>query len=314
MTPIYFPFTFVRPAAAEWLAAAFETIGLLVASSAFKDHCLAPGLDAGPWQVHLPVAGDDGAVQRLEAELRHWAEWHDGTDLTALLAARDDGSPVFAVPEISHLRHRIQAHTRGERDAADVDPLLAARVFLSFAHRLDQDHTSMQDALASQAAMEQDMMARLHGISTAPEGPLTTAAGAPDAGAFLCERRLAAWGRLALTAGLRAAVLVTDSGAVIGALREVFPTLGPVFEWPLADPDVTPAAHRARFAGAIEMALDGKLPVVGAADTDGQRVQVLALSTAFDDFCRCLAAGRQATASMAGSVGQGRLLIVGPAD
>ena len=313
MTPIYFPFTFVRPAAAEWLAAVFETIGLVVASGALKDHCLAPGLDAGPWQVHIPVAGDDGAVERLEAELRRWAEWHERTDLAALLAARGDGSAVFAVPEISDLRHRIQAHTRGETGAADVDPVLAARVFLSFAHRLDQDHTAMQAALASQAAMEQDMMARLRGLPTAPEGPVKTAAGAPDAGAFLCERRLAAWGRLALTAGLRTAVLVTDSGAVIGTLRDVFPALAPVFDWPLADPGVAPATHRARFAGAIETALGGRLPAVGSADTGGQRVQVLALSATFEDFCRCLAAGRPATPSTAGTDGPGRLLIVAPA-
>ena len=134
MIPLYFPFTFVRAAAAEWLAATFETLCLLVPSAAHEGRCLAAGVDPGPWRVLFPPRDRDDDLARLETEMRQWADLHAGADLGALYAARPRDLPFWGAPSISRLRQRIRT---GEKDAgagADVDPLMAARVFLSFAH------------------------------------------------------------------------------------------------------------------------------------------------------------------------------------
>ena len=312
MIPLYFPFTFVRAAAAEWLAATFETLCLLVPSAAHEGRCLAAGVDPGPWRVLFPPRDRDDDLARLETEMRQWADLHAGADLGALYAARPRDLPFWGAPSISRLRQRIRT---GEKDAgagADVDPLMAARVFLSFAHGLDQVRADLTGTWQSLMDMENEMFQDLHGSNNGGGEGIPAGADGEDPGAFLVERRLAAWARLALKVEVSPDLLITESPAVYGAVREAFPDLSPLFAWPLPTGLETGSnSWGDRFYQAIQIGLEGEVPAGAQTSMEGAHLQVSTLGWNWDDFCRRLA-GDFETAVPASS-GHGRMLIVGPA-
>ncbi len=308
MIALYFPFTFVRPATG-WLTAAFETICLLVPSADQEKDCLAPGVDADPWRVLYPHQNDEAALRRIEAQMRQWATVHAGSDLTALLASRPEEAPFFATPEISRLRQDIRGRAGGRPPQAGQDPLLAARVFLSFAHGLDRERSELAGTWQALAAMEKEMMRQLHGQAAEAGQAASAQPAGEDPGSFLTGHRLGAWARLALTLAVAPEVLVTDSAAVFEAVRDVFPAMRPVFNWP-ADGMAGPDRHWAdSFYAAIQDALNAKAPARSPEAASGSSLQVSALDISFADFCHGLVDGSPVEPA-AGPTGD--LLIVGP--
>jgi len=259
MIPLYFPFTYASEAAGARLAGWFDRVSLLVPSADLAAECLGPRVDAGFWQIAAPSPGDEADLEDLETDLRRWAQVHAGSDLAAVLADRDEGSPFSTVPPVSRLRSRIQAGANPqEQPAAKADPLITARVFLRLAHGLDRDRNALQAQMADLSGIEKEMLAELSG--KAEDAPTMSPEGqdGEDGGAFLTERRLAAWARLALAVGTPPDVWVTDSRAVIETLGEVAGGLHPV--WALKKdvgqtPD--PGAGPRLLAEALDGALAG---------------------------------------------------------
>ena len=308
MIALYFPFTFVRPATG-WLTEAFETICLMVPSADQEKDCLAPGIDADPWRILYPRQNDEPELRRIEAQMRQWATVHAGSDLTALLASRPEDAPFFATPEISRLRQDIRGRTGGRSPETGRDPLLAARVFLSFAHGLDRERSELAGTWQALAAMEKEMMRELHGEAADGEQAASAQPAGEDPGSFLTGHRLGAWARLALTLAVAPEVLVTDSGAVFEAVRDVFPAMRPVFSWPAGGTQDADRLWADSFYAAIQDALNGKAPVRSNEAGAGSLLQVSALDISFEDFCRGLAAGSPVRPA---AVSPGSLLIVGP--
>jgi hypothetical protein len=226
MMPVYFPFTFVDEAAASRVGAWFEQMALLVPAAGPTDRFLAPGLDPDGWRI-IALPGDETTLEHLETDLRQWADLHSGADLVSLLADREDASPFAALPAVQRLRSDIQAGVRGRTAAALPDPLLTARVFLRLAAGLDRDRAAVREQIATLAGLEREMHAELRGQPS--DAPLDLSASTDeDPGAFLTERRLAAWGRLALATGIQTQIFVTDSPAVITTLSDYLDPLEPL--------------------------------------------------------------------------------------
>ncbi len=230
MTPLYFPFTCAGDETAARLGRWFDRVTLLIPSSDLASECLGPQADPGFWQVIPPAGDDETALALLEADLRRWAEVHAGSDLAAVLADRDEESPFSAVPPVNRLRNRIQAGAGNRQPAAPVpDPLLTAKVFLRLAHGLDRDRAAIRTHLRDLSGIEREMLLELQGQPEEDAASTFATQGAEDPGAFLTERRLAAWARLALAAGVPSDVWVTDSSAVMEALADIAGALHPVW-------------------------------------------------------------------------------------
>jgi hypothetical protein len=309
MIAIYFPFTFVRPETA-WIGSAFTPLCLAVPAAAQAADCLGPGIDSGSWRILSPPREDDPEMQRMEAELRRWAEVHAGADLAALLASRPEGAGFFGLPPASRLRQDIRARVQGQTGHRRRDPLWTARIFLRFAHGLDRERADLAGAWHSLAAMEAEMMRDLHGRGEDGEpGPPNPAV--EDPGAFLTGHRLAAWARLCLSLTVAPELLVTDSPAVLETVGEIFPALRPLFLWPAAQDRDDHRHWGDRLRAAVEAAWPPGKPPSNLAPAAPARLQVSALDLGFDAFCRILTG--EARPSPWAPPSTGRLLIVGPA-
>lgn len=224
MIPVYFPFTYVSPAATARLARWFDELGILAPAA----NAPAPPESAAlTWHLYTPPPGDEALLDRLETEWRRWADQHAGADLAAVMAAREADGPFAAPPAISSLRSRIRAGAAGQSAAPGDDPLRVARVFLRLAHALDQDQDALREQLHQVAELERRMHLEMAG-EISGDCPVSDLARDQDLGAVLTGRRLATWARLAVALEITAEVFVTDSPAVMDALGERMGPLEPV--------------------------------------------------------------------------------------
>jgi hypothetical protein len=288
MIPVYFPLTFVSETTAARIVRWCDQIGLLAPSADSKD--ASPILDRYPgiWRLYCPQAGDEAMLALLETEWRRWADMHAGADLAAVMAAREADGPFVAPPAINSLRSRIRAGNETGSTAA-VDPLMAARVFLRFAHGLDRDQTALKDQLCHIAGLERQMRRELEGVA---EEPAAEMAIADDPGAFLTERRLSAWARLALSLDVETEVFVTDSAAVIAVVAEYFGPLNLVRRLPEGEsPPESPETQQ--LSRAITEALMPGTHSAPAAPAALSAATIYAIDRRPADFLHRLVAGRR---------------------
>ena len=210
MTPVFFPFTSISPAAARVLAVCFDRVSVLAPGLGLVHDSLSAAVAAGWAEARIPVAADEDRLVAVVAQFREWAELHGEADLgrwkrSELEASRQEESSA------EFLRAAIRRRIEGRTDADAADPLFQARVFLTVAQRFDGHQGEMDAELAATLELETLLAAGLHGDPAAADRILPTAPA--DLGARMTAARLAAWGRLFEAAPV-SVPLVTDSSAV----------------------------------------------------------------------------------------------------
>lgn len=226
MTPVYFPFTSLSPAAGRLFAAVFDRVAIFAPAPGMVHPSLRNAAEAGPAEVRVPAAEDEARLAAVVAEFQQWAELHGGADLgqwkrTELEAPRREEATAES------LRDAIRKRASGKSERESVDPLFQARVFLAVAQRFDGHQGELDAELAATRALEEAMAEGLHGTPGAGTGSLPVPAA--DLGARMTASRLAAWGRLFEREPMDGP-LVTDSLAVWEAVTDAADAVEPVAE------------------------------------------------------------------------------------
>lgn len=233
MKATFFPFTDISQPLLAAATAVFERLLLYRPSRLEPAGDLQAWVDRGALEIRTPVQGDEDRLRVLLQEYRQWAELHGGGDL-ARFKPRQGEIPFFDDQSPLRLRSEILRHGAGAQNGRDpADGLFQARVFLHMAQAFDRQQHELQQALAAIDDRQQAMLRELGDFEDLPPSASRRPTPAPDPGAHMTARRLAAWAQLALQAPASDAVLLTDSPAAWDLLTDRFPATVALAHWPV---------------------------------------------------------------------------------
>ncbi|MCU0602384.1 MAG: hypothetical protein MUC33_06965 [Desulfobacterales bacterium] len=224
MKPVYFPHTYLAPAAADALRKLFASVAVYQPVAGRVPEEMQPLAADGFLEVVAPAPGDASDFDRLIRDFEEWGRLHrNGTGLEAALRhghsfwgpAGADGS-TFEIA--SQLRRRATPQS-----AADAG--LAARVFLQLAQTADQQRHQIAGDLARFDEAHARLFAALKGEADPAASGLEPSKGpvAEDDGDDRLVLRTAAWARLFLDLPYPSPVFVTHSAGLIRHLAETVP-------------------------------------------------------------------------------------------
>lgn len=174
---------------------------------------------------------DPDHLARAVQEFKAWADMHGGdiADLAGLFKTMQGGPPLVDETNPTSIGDQIR-HFGEQYPKEAADPVFQAALFLSMARQFDRQQEAVSRDLGAVQAMERAMLARLagdardpgEGIGGLPEAGV--AAGMPDTGGYLTDRRVRSWAELASRdTGPRSFLLyVTSSPAVLEHLLDQF--------------------------------------------------------------------------------------------
>ncbi|GBC59329.1 hypothetical protein DENIS_0268 [Desulfonema ishimotonii] len=224
MTPAYFPFTCISPAAAAVLAACFKRITVYQPLDAQIPDALRAQAESGLLDMRTPVTADGEKLKALIRDYRAWAEIHQGSPLPFLKTR--PATPFFDDFSAHQIRSDIRKKDAGQETAPEApDLLFNARLFLSITREFDMQQWELADGLTALADMEKKLLQDLRGEIITDDIGLggQPATAKEDTGAHMTAERLTAWAHLALCDPALSDRFVTDSRAVFEIITEQFP-------------------------------------------------------------------------------------------
>jgi hypothetical protein len=299
MTPVYFPFTSLSPAASQALSACFPRVAVYAPSPGLVHPSLSMAVDLGIAEVHAPVSEDESRVAAVVEEFQRWGDLQGGADLGQWKRSEME-APLLEEASASSLRSAIRNRVRGEGQEGGPAPLFLSRVFLAVAQRFDGYQGEMDAELAAAGQLEQRLAEGLHGDAAA-ESVWPPAAAPTDFGGRMTGTRLATWSRLFSEAPVDGP-LVTDSPAVWEAVMDVAEEMTVLGEIPRMPLDVDDAGFwREQVALAVAGEAVDPHPPGGEGPAIGLRAaRVSGLSA--EAFLRKAAGGTPEIASSGGEI------------
>jgi len=260
--PVYFPMTYLSPAAEGLLSSCFGRTAVYRPSDRPLPPTMQAAGEAERIVVRTPVEAGSDRLAELMAAYHAWAEENRGVDLAAL-KGRQSGIPFFEESSPSRIRQDIRRMGSKSRETETVDPLFEARLFLEMAQALDCQNSDLEQSLDDVRLKETSMLAGLLGDADGhPDiGAAPMAGGFDDPGAYMTGTRLQAWWRLARSGSGPGHLLVTDSRAVMAYLVEKQADLEKIdqFRFPHRQAgDPAPAAWQERLLDHLERLVAGE--------------------------------------------------------
>jgi len=225
--PIYFPHTYLSPAAAAAIRSVFSSVAVYQPVPDRQTPDMQALAESGFLEIVAPGPENRDRLERILQELERWGSLQQGGAglLSVFLASQPgfdplatDGSPA-----------RIAAEIRGRPAGAppEQEAVLRAAVFLQLAHQADHQGCQLSAELQACESAHARVLHALTGKTARPASAAAAGAAAPQE-EHLLEQRLKAWARLFLQRPLDGPVFVTTSAEVIGLLAEKHPALRPV--------------------------------------------------------------------------------------
>jgi hypothetical protein len=237
----YMPFSYMPASLIDPLTRALGPIAVWQPSDDLVPAHMRAAAEKGLLQLHSPANVNQTQLALTIKQYASWADLHKGRsgDLTGFF--RSEQETASWMQESAHaIRAQIRSAGRDESTAME-SPLFQAALFLGLAHRYDQQQDALNLELRSVASLE-----RRFGSILGADGEANRASGPgspvdqalSDPGAYMTERRIETWARLA--AGGRSAerVFFTTSRAVWESLIERLPEALPASQIDL-DPGQT---------------------------------------------------------------------------
>ena len=224
--PVYFPHTYVSPAAAAAIQHLFPVVVVYQPVPGRQTPDMQALAESGFLEIVAPGPENRDRLERILQELERWGSLQQGGAglLSVFLASQPgfdplatDGSPA-----------RIAAEIRGRPSGAppEQEAVLRAAVFLQLAHQADHQGCQLSAELQACESAHARVLHALTG-KTARAASAAAGAAAPQE-EHLLKQRLKAWARLFLQRPLDGPVFVTTNAEVIGLLAEKHPALRPV--------------------------------------------------------------------------------------
>ena len=283
--PIYFPHTYVSPAA----AAAIRSVFTAVAGYQPVAGRLSPDMrelaESGFLEIASLAPEAEEPLHRVLQEFERWGRLQQGGAglLSVFLSNRPGADPLTvdgtAAQIASEIRHRPGSGAPPPEPAA----LLRSAAFLQLAQEADQQSCEVSAALQRCERVQAELFdalagedARRHLESVALPDGLRAA----ERDSFL-EQRVRAWARLFLHRPYPGPVFVSSSAEVVGLLAEKFPSLRRIHRSALEQTTCAgavsePSAAR-DFVARLERLASRPLPDAGASDEGDDAPSVYAV-------------------------------------
>jgi hypothetical protein len=226
MKPIYFPFTYLPDKVLADLGIFFSQIVVYQPSSLPLPVEIDAGRQSGQVAIRVPVAAGSDHLGQVVNAYQAWARQHQGAEF-AYFKTRQGEVPFYDEASIHQIRTEIRRAQREDNLADDpgeeaLQQLMQSRVFLHLAQEFDIQHGAISHSLNSQADMERVMLQNLQGQMDDEDFPrhLAQVPGTDQAGDYMVNERLAAWGALMTHDSETTGVLVTASRSALAAILD----------------------------------------------------------------------------------------------
>lgn len=226
----YLPFTHILATPFEPLARSLGPLTVYTPSKSLVSERMHQWQQQGLIELRISAQVREAELVNLLQEYKNWAALHDGHigDMVHFFNTSQGRPPM--VDEMAPSQIRTQVRHFGEDAAKDTasgetDTLLQAALYIALAQEYDQDQERLSSDLKTVKDMEQAMFAtiggRPDGAGTVEENDssIGNAPHAEDTGAFMTEKRLQAWARMALSDARPSWAYVTSSHAVFEHLK-----------------------------------------------------------------------------------------------
>lgn len=202
MIPIYFPYTFVTPDMAEFLAACFGRVRVYQAGDFEMHREMTASVRKGSLDVRVPVKGDEKRIRSVLENYRQWGELHANRDIhAAVYNHQRDSVPFFSGSSIMKIKEDIQRKIRKRDDSQKKwDPLFISRLFLQMAQEFDSQNYDINHGIQTIERREQNLIKNLQGeegtvdTNETFENPMVPT----DPSTFMISERIEAWAGLLL--------------------------------------------------------------------------------------------------------------------
>jgi hypothetical protein len=273
--PVYFPHTYMSPAAAEAIRTAFATVAAYQPVAGRRTPDMQALAASGFLELLVPVPEDAEGLERSLEELDRWGRLQQGGAglLSVFLSGRSDLDPLTADGSAGQIAAEVRRRPVDAQPAQEA--VRRAAVFLQLAHQVDQQSTQVSAELERCEAAHADLLDALAGEDGRPA---RASASPPAAGSLpeedlLLTARIRAWARLYLRRPCAGPVFVTVSPEVVRLLAEACPGLRRIERSALdrmaAGPSAGGAPGSADFMAQLLLLAARPLPAALAADAGG---------------------------------------------
>jgi hypothetical protein len=244
MNSIYFPYTYISTPVAEAVSACFGRFTVYQPLPDKLPPSMQALMDEGIMDIRIPVAGGSKDLVSAARNYLDWANAHadsSGSNL-AFLKTLQASKPLLDDTLSSQIVADVKKQINGNSGSQSSNPVLAARIFLYFAQRFDQQNQELDHALTEFSQKEQALIQdlKMEDDALAAEfnkEPARTTDGNTD---YLITGRLEAWTRILLNDKGPAGLFVTHSTAVLEQLLDSAPMAQKILDLE-AIPRLTPA-------------------------------------------------------------------------
>jgi hypothetical protein len=227
MKPVYFPHTYLAPAAADALRKLFASVAVYQPVAGRMPEEMQPLAADGFLEVVAPAPGDASDFDRLIRDFEEWGRLHRSS--AGLEAALRHGhafwGPAGADGSTFEIASQLRRRVTPESAAGKADAGLAARVFLQLAQTADQQRHQIAGDLARFDEAQARLFAALKGEAAPPVSGFEPAKGpaTEDDEDDRLALRTVAWARLFLDHPYPSPLFVTHSAGLIRHLAETVP-------------------------------------------------------------------------------------------
>ena len=220
MKPVYFPFTTIAESALTAVAACFGPPVIYQAWGRIPEF-LAKWAENGRIDIRVPIAGDEGNLDRVLHEFRQWSEAHRGADARFFKTQRQT-VPFFSESSRTQILRDIRTRTDEKPAGLETDPLFDSRLFLLIAQLWDLQNQEVDQDLKAIQSIVMALQRHMKGPEE-PEFSVERYVPLQDLGSHMTLERLRAWARIMAGSKEIPGLLVTDSPAVFEAVLDQIP-------------------------------------------------------------------------------------------
>jgi len=273
--PIYFPHTYMSPAAAAAIRSAFTAVAGYQPVAARLSPDMRELAESGFLEIVSLAPEDEEPLQRVLREFDRWGRLQQGgaSLLSVFLSSQPGSDPLTVDGTAAQIASEIRRRPLVGAPTAQA-ALMRSAAFLQLAHEADQQNCEVSAALLRCERVHAEMLDALAGEDARPHLESVALPGGIRAAErdSLLEQRVRAWARLFLYRPYPGPVFVSSSAEVVGLLAEKFPSLRRIHrsaleQTPCAGAVSEPSAAR-DFVARLEMLASRPLPDAGTFDED----------------------------------------------
>jgi len=227
--PIYFPHTYISPAAAAAIRPVFAAVVGYQPVAGRPTQAMRALGEGGFLEVVAPAAVGEERLDRILQELARWGRLQQGGAglLSVFLSNQPGSDPLTADGTATQIASEVRRRPADAPPAGVPEALMRSVVFLQLAHQADEQSCQIGTELRRCERAHAELLGAIAGKGAGPSqapAPDPADLDLPEADLLLAHR-IRAWARLFLQRPYASPVFVTASPEVIGLLVEKFPSL-----------------------------------------------------------------------------------------